>query len=250
MKKLRKPSFVSHRFMPTFFDELVIFCISATLSNAFSLEEEIKNKSANMMHDLKEEIDCLQYVNHMCEQNAFNAIQRLTRMNTSHPIKDGISLIYFIRKSHRRRYLNQDPLFGSTKIEWSYHCCLGFKDLYLDTDWLIDLSYHCMVLFEGDQRKKRLISKKEYLPNIPHTVDLYVIPIRNLEYFINRFVLKFFNALTINLTDFLEIKDRPCFIRVFDTSFSGSSDFSKIEQMMNNSVIFKFESVEAFYLPL
>ena len=93
-----------------------------------------------MIHDLRQEINCWEFQKHLCEENALNGIKRLSRKynspnyrtNLSHPVREGISLIYFIRKSNASQQLQ----FGAKQIEWTYHCCIGFKDIAFGKDWI------------------------------------------------------------------------------------------------------------------
>ena len=173
-----------------------------------------------MMAELRKEINTWQYKECMCETSTLSGINRLIHLNSSHPIRAGISAIYFIRSSNTSR----DPLFGSTKVKWTYHCCIGFKDIYYAKDWFIDLSYRCMMK-DIHIRMNRMIPREEYLANIPCTVNAFVIPLRNLEYFVNQFQLR---MSAYNLKQFLDITVRPCFMWMFDPRNSESSDFYRI----------------------
>ena len=163
---------------------ILILLLHSVFTDAFHLKKEIRDKSQRMICEIREEIHCWEYEQRKSERNALNGISKILRMNSSHPIKEGTSLIYFIRKTEGD-YDDQNPIFGSRQVQWSYHCCLGFRDLYLGSDWFIDLSYHCMVLNMRKHRMVRMIPKEQYLPNIPSSVNIYVIPLRNLEYFVN-----------------------------------------------------------------
>ena len=131
-----------------------------------------------MIHALRQEVNSWKFKRHLCEENSLNGIKHLSqrynskkyKINSSFPIKEGISLIYFIGKDDA----SHDLTFGSKQVEWTYHCCIGFKDIRFDKDWFIDLSYHCMVrdLYTGTSREVRMIRKDQYLANIPRFVFL------------------------------------------------------------------------------
>ena len=204
-----------------------------------STEEVVTNKSMQMIQELMEDIADWEFESGFCEQNALNGIRRISQIQTSHPIKEGISLIYFIKKSHKY----QDPLFGSTKVDWFYHCCLGFKDLYVDKDWFIDLSYHLMVGNTNKQKPTRMIEREQYIPNIPDTVNAYVIPLKNLVFFSNVFRLKSEMEPFEDLDDFLKASNRTCYAWVF------SPDVKSVRLMINQSLIYKFENMTQLKLP-
>ena len=200
-----------------------------------------------MICEMREAVHCWEYEHLRCEKNSLNGIRQILAMNSSHPIQEGISLVYFIRKPKRNRHFADhrticgDPLFGSKQVQWSYHCCLGFRDLYLGSDWFIDLSYHCMVHHMHKHRMVRMISKEQYLPNIPSSVNIYVIPLKNLEYFVN--TIRFKMPLE-NLNEYLELKeDRICFKWVFE------KPIHHIPTMLNQSIIFKIDPTKNWRLP-
>ena len=124
------------------------------------------------------------------------------------------------------------PVFGPKKIRWIYHCCLGFKDYYVGNDWLIDLSYHCMV-GEDVTNSTRLIRIKRYLMNIPETVDVYVIRLDKIDYFIQNF------TSYKSLEEFLNRTASPCSRHILDPNESEPAHLAVIESMINESVIFK-----------
>ena len=205
-----------------------------------SEEVVIKNKSLRMILEIMEDIEHWDYDTLLCEQNALNGIQRIMRMHTTHPILDGISLIYFIKKNES----DDDPQFGSTKIDWCYHCCLGFRDLHVDRDWFIDLSYREMVNDSNPLKTIRLIPKEHYISNIPPTVNAYVIPLKNLIYFSGLFQQTSELMPFQDVDDFLGGPNRTCIVWIFHTPNQKSVKF-----MTNHSLIFKFENMTTFKLP-
>ena len=185
-----------------------------------------------MINALMQEVDCWEYDIGFCEQNALNGIKRIAQMNTSHPISDGISLIYFIKKNCS----DHDPLFGCRKIEWFYHCCLGFKDLYVGKDWFIDLSYHLMVGNTNKQKMTRMIERGQYIPNIPDTVAAYVIPLKNLPHFVNKIRV---TQILKNWSEFLAISNSTGFVWIFHTP-----KLLTVKSMLNSSLIFKCDNMQ------
>ena len=136
---------------------------------------QINGSSATMMRHLKAEINEWEFLDGYCELSALRGIERLLNLNLSHPVKEGLSLVYFVPKSNTTAFY----LFGSKKVRWSFNCCIGFKDLYFGKDFLIDMAYRCMT---GDD--KRIIEKEEYMDNIPNDVTIFIIPCMILEKFI------------------------------------------------------------------
>ena len=169
---LLRSSFVqlvsSMRLLLPFMTSISIFTISV---HAYHLLPDAENRSADMMCELLHEINAWNYDNNCCDLMAINGIKMLTELNSSHPIKEGIALIHFIRKSNR--------------VRWIYHCCIGFVDLYLEKDWFIDPLYHLMV-DHVHPRLGRMIEKEQYLKNIPNTVEIFIIPFTNMECFIDQ----------------------------------------------------------------
>ena len=235
----------------------ICICIISLILNAYHLLPDVEDRSSDMMAHLIAEMNQWVYdkgfcerasldgikqlaKQSLCEANALNGIQQLLQLNLSHPIKQGLSLIYFIRKSN----FSQTPRFGSKQVEWLYHCCIGFKDIYLVKDWFIDTSYHCMT---GND--ERIIEKAEYLQSIPNTVDIFIIPYMKLNYFINAFRLR---MPQINLNEFLESCKRPTLMWVFDERMApaGSTDFEMVQYMLNYSVIFKCDVAQRICLPI
>ena len=189
-----------------------------------------------MMTMLRQEINGWQFKKSLCEANALNGIKQLMQLNSSHPIQEVTSLIYFIDKQGNS---TEDTLFfGSKKVRWFYHCCIGLKDIYLNEDWFIDLSYHCMSGYD-----ERIIPKKQYLTHIPCTVDAFVIPLTNLRYFINQFRFR----LRISAKKYLDMTN---LLFVLDPLYAYPSDAVKINSMLNRSIILKFETMTKFCLPL
>ena len=141
---------------------LVTFCICCLITKTIKssdISSDAADKSAHMLSKLRQEIHRWVYLKCRCESIALHGIQKLMQLNSTHPIKDGVSLIYFMKKAN----CTENPMFGSKRVRWTYHCCIGFADTYLIKDWFIDLSYHCMIE-DIHLRIKRLIEKEEYLP--------------------------------------------------------------------------------------
>ena len=59
-------------------------------------DSEIKSKE--MMQLLAREYDHWRIEKSAPEENALDGIQKLMQINLSHPIKDGLFLIYFVKK--------------------------------------------------------------------------------------------------------------------------------------------------------
>ena len=133
--------------------------------------------SERMMWELRHEIDTWTVESANSEINALNGIGRLRKLNSSHPIKEGLSLFYFVRKPNVIYKYS-----GSRKFRW-VHCCILFKDKYLDKNWIIDLSFNRRV---NDQNQTvmsaDMLPKDQYLHSIPSTVSMYVVPWKTLEY--------------------------------------------------------------------
>ena len=217
---------------------VLIKLILSQSSIAYHLLPDAKQKSADMMSDLRQEIERWKFVKCQCETNSLRGIRHLIELNSSHPIREGASLIYFIQKDNSSQ---DSPLFGSKQVQWLYHCCIGFKDIYLAKDWFIDLSYEYMA--NDKSVSERMVPKVEYVANIPCTVDAFVIPLKNLEYFINRF------RFQKPVGEFLEMTKHLCLLFVLDPLYARASDLEKIESMLNRSVMLKFEIVSTICLP-
>ena len=223
----------------------IILYFLTVLIKTYHFLPDVDETSDNKMKDLTAEINRWKYKKGACELTALNGIIRLRQSNLSYSIKQGLSLIYFIRKSS----CSQNSMFGSSKIEWLFHCCIGFVDIYLGRDWFIDLSYHICMIKDVHFRTKRLIEKEKYLQSIPDTVDAFVIPLMKLEYFINAFRVRLPQT---NLGEFANSCQRSSFMPVFDSRIASqnSSDFEVVHFMMSKCIIFKCESLQSFYLPI
>ena len=148
-------------------------------------------------------------------------------------------MVYFIRKAN----LTRDPIFGSKQVEWIYHACIGFVDLYLEKDYFIDLSYWCMVN-DVHPRLSRMIEKEQYLRCIPDTVDIFIVPFTSLECFVNGYRHNH-NLPPIDVDKFLTGCESPTLLWVFDLRIAppDSSDFKTVQLMLNKSVIFKWKAL-------
>ena len=198
--------------------------------------------SKDMMDILRREYNFWPFEKYASEKNALNGINRLMQINSSHPIKEGISLIYFIKTSN---VYPQRMTYAEKQFRWIYHCCIGFKDLYLDKDFLIDASYYYIVDgYSYNQRKGRLIPKENYLP-LSCSGDTFVIPFKNLEYFINLFYPP---GMQVKLNEFLNLKERPNLMSIF-CPYSESSCFASIQSMIDMSMMLKFDNFTNFFLP-
>ena len=209
----------------------------------------LRKKSMEMIEALEKEVCRWSFQKHLPEENAFNGIKRIMHLNSTHPIKEGISLIYFIRKPNvpqSIQFLDFGSKTFSQRFRWPFHCCLGFKDLYCDRDWFVDLSYYRMIDDGCDRKQTRMIAKELYLPNIPKIANAFVIPLQNLEYFINRFR----NTSPVEHERSIHMKDRPHFTDIFDPRSAKSSNVETVELMMNRSIIFKYENFFNFSLPI
>ena len=183
-----------------------------------------------MLSEIRREVNSWKYRESACEPTTLKGIKRLIRLNSSHPIIDGTSLVYFIEKENSTQ---DTAYFGSKQVQWLYHCCIGFKDLYRVWDWLIDLSYHFMT---GEN--KRIIDRDEYLANIPCTVDTTIIPLPNLEYFLCAFNLECEAPRTLRL------------MFVLDPIYRSEVDSEIIDSMLNRSLIIRYRNLTNFFLPI
>ena len=105
------------------------------------------------------------------DRNALHGIDRLIKINSSQPINEGIFLIYFVGKSEVPRKRSD---------RWIYHCCIGFKDLYVDKGSLL------------------------------FSVDRFLIPLKSLNYFINLFFQTIeIESIRMSLKEFLNMANRP-----------------------------------------
>ena len=197
--------------------------------------EDPATKSKQMMSILGEEFDCWQSEKFASEKNACNAIKRLMQINSSHPIQDGLFFIYFVKKTE------------------AYHSCIGFKDLYIGKEFLIDMAYYHKEFGPYDPMITRMIPKEDYLP-LSLCVSTLVVPLKNLEYFINFFYSTFGVKARVNLKSFLDSADNPYqmhshLMTIIGSTLENSSGFECVESMMNKSIIFKFEHFADFSLP-
>ena len=87
--------------------------------------------------------------------------------------------------------------------------------MYVDSDWFIDLSYHWMLNDSEQHKMTRLITKEQYLPYIPSSVNKYACRLQHLHYFINLLGLK--DAPTMTLDEFLNITNRPKLVAMFNS---------------------------------
>ena len=210
------------------------------------LVDDQQEESKSMMRKLRKECNCWKFHKFASEKNALNGIGRLMQINSSHPIKEGLFLIYFVKKSS---VYPQTVTLGTKQVRWIYHSCIGFKDVYLDRDFLIDSSYYSMVDGSCDESKYRIIPMGNYLP-LSHSVDTFIIPLRNLEYFINLFYqMDGIPTSRIYLGEYLNMKDRPYLMSIFGSSSPNSTDFKRVQSMVDMSMIFKFENFTDVYLP-
>ena len=224
------------------FNIALIIMLLLLFIQLFCLRNNLEERSRRMIHELAKDIACWRYKELCCEENSLYGIKRIKQLNTSHPIKDGISLIYFIRKPNGAGTLK----FGPNSIEWSYHCCVGFRDLYVGTHWIIDLSYHCMVDAHDDgiynqTKSKRMIEKSQYLQNVPCTADTFVIPFENLEYFINQYDVYPSRSLEEFLDYTVSINCYPYFAWVLHPGVAPSNYYAITRSMLNRSIIYKLE---------
>ena len=216
----------------------------------FILSSHLNMKSQAMMRALRGNIDWWKYDPGRCEWNCLNGIRHLIQLNGSHswPIIEATSFIYFIRKINRAQhpeYELTNPMFGAAKAEWPYHCCLGFKDLYVDQDWFIDLSYHLMLEKQAKSKgQQRLIKSNIYLPNIPDTVNIYVIPLTNLLYFIDKFTYNLHSTPFTDLKDFSDNCIGTNLMHIFNTP-----ELRTVRAMLNESILYKFEDIDDLELP-
>ena len=61
-------------------------------------QKERREKSRQMIYDLRQEIIKWPFDPSNSEENALVGIKRLIEMNSSHPITEGISLVHFVKK--------------------------------------------------------------------------------------------------------------------------------------------------------
>ena len=118
--------------IPSILINLSILCSAA--SDLDANDPEIK--SSEMMRLLRNELNCWRTEKSASEKNAFDGIQKLMQINSSHPIREALFLVYFVKKSD---FDHVKLTFGTKLVRWPYHCCIGFKDSYLDKDFLIDI---------------------------------------------------------------------------------------------------------------
>ena len=194
------------------FSCLLLSLFQPKYAPSFETFEEYKRqrqiKSSQMIQDLRREIVKWPFNPMDSEENALNGIQRLIKLNSSHPITEGVSLVHFIKQKHIK---SETVEFGSTKVKWPYHCCIGFRDMYVDRSWFIDLSYHLMV----NDSALRLVTKEQYLHNIPDSVNTFSVRLGHLYYFINLLGIK--EHPTMTLDEFMKMNDRPLLMSMFDS---------------------------------
>ena len=200
-----------------------------------------QEQSREMVNMLMQEIKQWPFDPSEPESNALYGIKQIMKLKRSHPINEGISLVYFIRKSSVP--FKERILFGSRKVNWAYHCCIGFKDVYIDKDWFIDSSYYDMVNGSDPFKMARLIPKEQYMPNIPSCVSMYAIPLAHLEYFVNEFRSQhlhyFFSVFgikeppTMTLNKFLDMNDRPLLASFFNSPVYAHQKFQNHEIVKN-----------------
>ena len=223
-----------------FFLALLLFHL-VRLIEPFHVLPDAVEQSKRMMRSMMKEINSWNFTGYLYEMDALYGIKRLMQINSSHPIKEGTSLVYFIQKRNN----SECSKFGSKQIPWTCHCCIGFKDAFVAKDWLIDLFYHRMA---NCSRLKRMIPKEEYLPNIPCTVDAFVIPLSNLEHFFNNIQL---NSTQMSLYEFLDFRNRSIrtLMWIFDPISRDKSNTLIIQSMIIKNIILKAKTPNQFNLP-
>ena len=219
---------------------LLLFCL-VHLSEPFHLLPDAIEQSKRMMMSMMKEINSWNFTGYLYEMDALYGIKRLMQINSSQPIKEGISLVYFIQKRNN----SECSTFGSKQVAWTCHCCIGFKDAFVAKDWFIDSFYHRMA---NCSRLKRMIPEKEYLTNIPCTVDAFVIPLCNLEHFVNNIQL---NSTRMNLDEFLDFRKRHIrtLMWIFDPISRDKSNSLIIESMIIKNIVLKAKTPNKFNLP-
>ena len=223
---------------------IVFVLINATILNSM---DDAELKSKDMMRELKWEINFWQYERLESEKHALNRINQLLLINTSHPIKDGIYLIYFLKKTN---LYGLRFTFGTKLVRWPYRCCVGFKDLYFDKDYLIDASYYYQVSGSYEENRIWMIPKEKYL-RLAGLVDTFVIPLKNMEYFINLYYRLTDRRHTIvTLDQFLNMESRPHLSSVFDSESLETNNYKRLQSMIDMSMMKKFDNFTQFYLPI
>ena len=218
----------------------ILSAFSASCIGANHLFPGINGLSTTMMRDVMAEIDEWNFLDGYCELSALRGIKKLVDLNLSHPVKEGLSMVYFVPKSNTTTYL----LFGQKQARWSYHCCIGFKDLYFGKDFLIDMAYHRLT---GDD--KRLIEKKEYMEQIPDDVNIFIIPCMILERFIELLKVR---MPQLDLEEFLTKYHGPILLPSFRSTIDLLKDSDSVEMvqyMVNRSIIFRCTTLQTFRLP-
>ena len=121
-----------------------------------------------MIKEVRQEINMWTFRNTMPEQAEYNLLDGmiyLERLNSSHPIKKGLSMLYLVRKPNMMHRYS-----GSRKFRWS-QCCILFKDLYLDKDWIIQINASCA----------QMVPREQYFNNMPTIIHIHKVPLRSLK---------------------------------------------------------------------